>query len=73
MRLAIQNPYKWHEWFAWHPVQVEWEIVWLEKVERRLQKMEFPSLYGPSWEYRSPSVLATEKLLEAGPEVKSHD
>lgn len=50
--------YRWHPWFAWHPVmivseapnslekQITW--VWLSKVERKMQ-------YG--WKYRLPTPL----------------
>jgi len=27
----------WHDWFAWHPVTIDGERVWLESVERRLE------------------------------------
>ena len=26
---------QWHNWFAWRPVRVRGEIVWLELIERR--------------------------------------
>jgi hypothetical protein len=26
----------WHEWFAWHPVLVDREWVWLETVQRKM-------------------------------------
>ena len=26
---------QWHVWFAWHPVRIDENIVWLEKVKRR--------------------------------------
>lgn len=38
-----QNPYMRHQWFAWHPVEVDGEWVWLEKVWRR-------KVHGPSWD-----------------------
>lgn len=27
---------RWHKWFAWHPVVIENDCVWLETVERRI-------------------------------------
>ena len=26
----------WHPWFAWHPVNVQDEWIWLERVERQV-------------------------------------
>lgn len=26
---------QWHDWFAWHPVRVGSNIVWLERIQRR--------------------------------------
>lgn len=38
MRFNIENKpdYResWHIWFAWHPVKIENQRVWLEKVKR---------------------------------------
>ncbi len=31
------DPKEWHRWFAWHPVCVGDELVWLEPVERRIE------------------------------------
>lgn len=25
----------WHDWFAWYPVRIHDEIVWLETIQRR--------------------------------------
>jgi hypothetical protein len=38
----------WHPWFAWYPVEVGNEIVWLESVERKMTDC----MYGESWEYQ---------------------
>lgn len=29
------HPKLWHSWFAWRPVRIGCEIVWLESVERK--------------------------------------
>ena len=29
---------KWHRWFAWRPIRVHQQIVWLETIERCLVK-----------------------------------
>ena len=39
----------WHRWFAWHPVRVDNEWVWLEYVERLGVDGDG---YGDSWKYR---------------------
>jgi hypothetical protein len=31
------DPFEWHSWFAWRPVQVDEQWVWLERIERRMQ------------------------------------
>lgn len=34
MRWRHQEPERWHRWFAWYPVVIDGEWVWLESVER---------------------------------------
>jgi len=34
---------EWHDWFAWHPVTVDGERVWLEKVQRKAYHYSTPS------------------------------
>lgn len=41
--------FAWHVWFAWHPVRVGDERVWLEYVARRAV-LTWDSYY---WEYRN--------------------
>ena len=36
MRWRYQPATEWHRWFAWYPVVIEGQWVWLETVERRL-------------------------------------
>lgn len=31
----IQREKEWHDWFAWYPVRIHDEMVWLETVQRR--------------------------------------
>lgn len=46
----------WHKWFAWHPVSVGNEAVWLEVIERKVSY----SIYDDWWEYRErPSYECT--------------
>lgn len=34
----------WSEWFAWYPVQVNGEMVWFEKIYRRIVRSNMASL-----------------------------
>jgi hypothetical protein len=36
MRLGPPDRKQWHDWFAWRPVYVGDQLVWLETIERRL-------------------------------------
>lgn len=51
---------QWHKWFAWYPVGVETEKIWLEHVERE--------------KYMIPGVMATfvryRKLSKDNKEIK---
>lgn len=35
MRMTVNQNRRWHRWFAWYPVQVGLQWVWLEMVWRR--------------------------------------
>jgi hypothetical protein len=58
--LRKTDPFSWHEWFAWRPVQMGiidcFEIRWLEKVERRRTVINVPPFVSlapiVTWEYR---------------------
>jgi hypothetical protein len=50
VRWPIKQVDPWHRWFAWHPVRVGDEWVWLETIERQII---CPELGGAS-EYRFP-------------------
>jgi hypothetical protein len=41
---------KWHRWFAWYPVVVAGQWVWLETVERREHR---PLVWSDWTEYRT--------------------
>jgi hypothetical protein len=32
---------KWHRWFAWHPVSIEGQTIWLEIVLRRREVQSY--------------------------------
>lgn len=48
---------KWHLWFAWYPVTIDDERVWLEKVQRRmnLDWIWFDRYWGRKWNYKLKS------------------
>lgn len=50
---ATENPHlqEWHPYFAWLPVYIGEQRVWLKALERR----GTPSLIGPRWKYRFPA------------------
>ena len=39
---------QWHEWFAWHPVFQQGQVIWLEKIMRRAIVLNLP--------YESPVI-----------------
>lgn len=44
---------EWHHWFAWHPVRIGPELVWLERVDRK-GTHHYDSMGGCwSFEYRT--------------------
>lgn len=43
---------KWHKWFAWHPVRIDGDAVWLEYVERKHTIIYAPLVYVVRKEYR---------------------
>ncbi len=55
MRFGVTTPEwwgrygHWHRWFAWHPVCVNGQLVWLEAVDRRRREGQVDDY----WEYRS--------------------
>lgn len=52
MRFKIKNKEEWHEWFAWYPVVIGDDIVWLETVRRRKYRTYNDySMYYLRWEY----------------------
>ena len=34
--VSTYNPYDWNSWYAWHPVRIDDEWVWLEHVGRKM-------------------------------------
>jgi hypothetical protein len=51
MRFKIKFEDQWHRWFAWYPVRIGDERVWLEFVERRITE---GGLFDDSFWYRWP-------------------
>ena len=50
-KFKFKDVEEWHRWFAWRPVFVEDEIVWLEFIERRIN-FSFVDPIGVWTEYR---------------------
>ena len=46
----------WRPWFAWRPVVISRQIVWLETVERQVQGLQG---YYEYWDYRFSESEAT--------------
>jgi len=40
----------WRSWYAWRPVYIDGEMVWLERIERRWEPCVYPA--GGIWRYR---------------------
>jgi hypothetical protein len=43
------HPRLWHNWFAWRPVRIGNEMVWLEIVQRKAETVKRPRV----WTYRT--------------------
>jgi hypothetical protein len=37
---------QWKRWFAWHPIWIEYELIWLEWVDRRFTRNNYACLGG---------------------------
>lgn len=46
------NEYKWHPWFAWRPIRIDDQLVWLETIERK-RCHRFDLGFYEWWEYRN--------------------
>jgi hypothetical protein len=59
-KVVKTNIFKWHPWFAWHPVTVRVpgaEVkVWLEIIERRRVPMGPWDMGFNMWEYRLSTI-----------------
>lgn len=45
----------WHRWFAWRPVRIDLELVWLELVERKGERFE--DSCGDYWVYDYRTIV----------------
>lgn len=50
MRFDLSHKWDWYRWFAWYPVRINAEYVWLEWVERKL--VTAGMFYDLEWQYR---------------------
>lgn len=39
----------WESWFAWHPIFIDGEMIWLERIERKLESSYARGIF---WAYR---------------------
>lgn len=46
--------WKWHAWFAWHPVKVNGRWVWWAHIERRVYRYGGDGGDVPLYKYRLP-------------------
>jgi len=53
MRWQAHNPENWHRWFAWYPVTISGQKVWLEVVERQCGE----SIGGDYTHYRAVATV----------------
>ena len=49
MRWKAKPKSEWIPWFAWHPVQINHEWIWLERIERRIESYYGGELVGFSY------------------------
>jgi hypothetical protein len=68
VKLEFKEKSEWRKWFAWHPVKLDGETVWLEPILRRFDRQKYydMDMYGMScgadWEY---AQVGTIKEYEA--------
>lgn len=55
MRWSYQDCGQWRKWFAWYPVVVFEQLVWLEVIERRFSE----TFCGERWLYRAIATTST--------------
>lgn len=50
MKIYKEAVYHWRIWFAWYPVRtIDFEWVWLEKVERKMYDATISNVTPPNW------------------------
>lgn len=37
MRWTPKDECEWHKWFAWHPVMIGNQSIWLETIQRKMR------------------------------------
>ena len=55
---------RWHNWFAWHPIEIDGYYHWLKTVERKwiaLTKGNLNSGTGNTWDYRESALRVYPK------------
>jgi len=64
----IGDAVPWESWFAWRPVKVHGQSVWLKTVYRRANAIEWPhdslsSYSSPTWQYGTIFDVLTAKTV----------
>jgi hypothetical protein len=55
---------KWHNWFAWHPVNIDGYYHWLKTVERKWAPLTLSNLRlgtGNTWSYRESTLRVGQR------------
>ena len=66
------NPFKWHQWFAWHPITVQGKIVWMQRVERKFWQYNSWDKTHQGVDYRHISYVKEGHAKTAYEEPKPH-
>lgn len=64
MKLREKTTNDWKLWFAWRPVWADDELVWLEKVWRRLYHAKIPNVYPSSWTIYMRNTQQNRNLID---------
>jgi hypothetical protein len=48
----------WEPWFCWHPINLDGTVIWLERVERKLDSSYALGIF---WSYRLPAQKPNEE------------
>jgi hypothetical protein len=55
---------RWRAWFAWYPLLINGQSVWLRTVQRRPEYREIAGVTQQYWVYRIPRVGRGKRAME---------